>query len=347
MERGPMLRNLSTAALGTLVATALLAAAQPARAQGDEPLGKSLNESKRATLEVQVWLARANASPGPFDGLEGKNTELAIRAFQKMQDAEATGTLTDEQRATLKSKHGETPLLVEYEITQDDVKGPFLDKIPGSMQEMAELERLSFTSAKEMLAEKFQSYPDLLDELNPEANYDEAGGMIIVPNVDGIGPPPEVARIEINREDSTLFAYDGDDKLIAAYPATVGSDSTPSPSGEHTVKAVAPEPKYYYNPKELDFKGVEAKEQLVIPSGPNNPVGIVWIDLSEEGYGIHGTPSPTEIRRQASHGCVRLTNWDAQYLSKAVEAGTKVVFVPLEDAEKGADDESGADGTNN
>jgi peptidoglycan hydrolase-like protein with peptidoglycan-binding domain len=209
MERGPMLRNLSTAALGTLVATALLAAAQPARAQGDEPLGKSLNESKRATLEVQVWLARANASPGPFDGLEGKNTELAIRAFQKMQDAEATGTLTDEQRATLKSKHGETPLLVEYEITQDDVKGPFLDKIPGSMQEMAELERLSFTSAKEMLAEKFQSYPDLLDELNPEANYDEAGGMIIVPNVDGIGPPPEVARIEINREDSTLFAYDG------------------------------------------------------------------------------------------------------------------------------------------
>lgn len=283
--------------------------------------------ASQSIIDAQVWLDRANASPGPIDGLMGKNTRTAIEAFQRMQGLQETGEFDEQTRAALQSRSDE-PTMRDYEISKDDVNGPFLREIPAQMQEMAKLDRLSYTSALELFSEKFHMDPDLLRSLNQGKRFDQAGVTIRVANVeDGQKLQTDVARIEVDKDAQTVRAYDDAGNLVAAYPATVGSDETPSPEGEHKVVAIAENPTYTYDPEKLNFKGVESKKQFTIPPGPNNPVGLVWIDLNAPGYGIHGSPDPTQIRRQSSHGCVRLTNWDALQLAHAVSKGVTVAFV--------------------
>jgi lipoprotein-anchoring transpeptidase ErfK/SrfK len=197
--------------------------------------------------------------------------------------------------------------------------------VPTNLEKMKGLPRLSYKGAREKLAEKFHMSEDLLQMLNPGKKFDVAGGNIVVANVETVSFPGKVARIEVDKSVQELKVFGRDQQLLAVYPATVGSEEKPAPTGRLTVTGISKNPTYRYNPK-YAFKGVHAKEPFTINPGPNNPVGVVWIGLSAEGYGIHGTPDPSKVGKSESHGCVRLTNWDALRLAAGITKGTPVDF---------------------
>lgn len=210
-----------------------------------------------------------------------------------------------------------------YKISPDDVAGPFVD-VPPDMEGQAKLDALGFEGPAEALAEKFHMAQSLLLALNPGADFSDVGANITVVVPGANKPASPVARIEVDKSRSELRAFAADGELVATYPATIGSSTFPSPSGSMEVNAIAPKPTYHFNPEGRDWG---PDKQLTIAAGPNNPVGGTWIDLSKDGYGIHGTPEPRLIGKTNSHGCVRLTNWDADELAKAVSKGTTVEFV--------------------
>jgi lipoprotein-anchoring transpeptidase ErfK/SrfK len=191
---------------------------------------------------------------------------------------------------------------------------------------MAKLDRLGYTSPVEELAEKFHMDESLLKALNPGKAFDKAGTTILVANIKNEKPGEKVGKIVVEKGQHALRALDKDGKLVAFYPASIGSEEKPAPSGSYKVERVAQNPSYTYNPK-YKFKGVKSDKPFTIKPGPNNPVGAVWIDLSLESYGIHGTPEPSKVGKTYSHGCVRLTNWDVKQLAAMVEKGTSVEFV--------------------
>jgi lipoprotein-anchoring transpeptidase ErfK/SrfK len=234
------------------------------------------------------------------------------------------GEVDEEVWSILSGKDSE-PVLIDYEITSEDMDYRFSKSIPDDYAEKAEMEHLNYTSPEEMFAERFHMDIDLFQNLN-QGKQLKAATTITVANVTGPGPEAKVARIEADTGKAQLRGYDADGELVVAYPATIGSEENPSPSGTHEVSAVAENPIYYYRPDE-NFKQGENADPLDIPPGPNNPVGTIWIDLSEPTYGIHGTPIPEEIDKTASHGCIRLTNWDAEELAKLVEPGIPVKFL--------------------
>lgn len=278
-----------------------------------------------AMIRLQVLLDRSRFSPGVIDGLEGENVSKAIAAFEQAKGLEADGKPDEKLLATLTTEDGK-PVLQRYTLSEKDVKGPFLKEVPKKLEDMTKLEHLSYRSPRELLAEKFHMDEDLLAALNPGADFSQAGTEITVAQVKTRGEKDSVTRIEIDKGAGSLSAFDDKDELVAFYPASIGSSDMPSPTGTHKVRAIAPEPIYYYNPKELNFSGVKAEGLLEIAAGPNNPVGTVWIDLTEPTYGIHGTPEPSLIAKSESHGCVRLTNWDAEELAKMVKTGATVTF---------------------
>jgi len=288
----------------------------------------ALRRSKASplALRLQVLLDRAHASPGAIDGVYGASTIQAVRNFQIMSGMEATGEVSPELWSRLLQAGGDAHALKSYEIAKDDVKGPFAERIPDDYVEKAKLERLSYTSAAEGLAEKFHMDEDFLRKLNAGKSFDTAGETIWVVDA-GARAQGEVKRIEVDGREKVLRTYAEDGKVIAAYPATVGSNDNPSPSGTLKVRAVAERPTYTYDPDKLNFKNVKTDEKLTIAPGPNNPVGLIWIDLDKDTYGIHGTPEPADIGKESSHGCVRLTNWDAQELASMVKKGVTVEFV--------------------
>jgi len=193
------------------------------------------------------------------------------------------------------------------------------------MADQAKLPHLGYTAPIQALAAKFHMDQALLRSLNPGVDFTVAGTRIVVVRP-GEAALPAVARVEVDKSADEVRAYDGGGKLVAAFPATVGSTERPAPSGELAVRFVVANPTYTYDPSRLTF-GKAAGGKLTLQAGPNNPVGSTWIELSVETYGIHGAPDPTEIGKTASHGCVRLTNWDAAALGRAVKKGTPVVFV--------------------
>ncbi len=278
-----------------------------------------------AIVKAQVLLDRARFSPGVIDGRRGENVSLAVKAFEGHHGLNVDGELDPEVLARLVEADGR-PALKEYTIAEADVRGPFAKEIPEKFEDKAELDRLAYTSPKELLAERFHMDEDLLEALNPGKSFDKAGTRILVADVETPKPDVKVRRIEVDRAAKALRAFAEDGALIAYYPATIGSESTPTPDGVHEVTAVAPNPNYTYRPDKYRFEGVEAKKAFTIKPGPNNPVGSVWIDLSKDTYGIHGTPDPEKVGKTASHGCVRLTNWDVQELASMVEKGVKVEF---------------------
>ena len=280
-------------------------------------------------LEMQILLDRAGFSPGEIDGRAGPNSRKALAAFRSARKLPSNAP-ADTVRNALRGEPVEP--LVSYSITDEDAAGPFTPSIPEDMTEKSKLPGLYYTSVLELLAEKFHSAPALLQQLNPGAQF-TAGEHIQVPNVETAAPaaaqgaarPAAAARIVVSKRTSALTAYDQKGQVVFYAPVTSGSQHDPLPIGHWSVTAVARNPSYHYNP-DLFWDANPANAKATIPAGPNNPVGVVWIDIDKPHYGIHGTPEPGQISRTTSHGCVRLTNWDATRLANLVTKGTPVIF---------------------
>ncbi len=303
-------------------------------------------------LAIQVALDRAGFSPGVIDGRMGRNTQRALEAYRLRYGREPEPT---------------SETLVQYQITTQDANGPFAAEIPSDLVEQSRLPALSYRSTAEALAERFHTSPELLRRLNRESAF-AAGDTITVPGVEPLvvtptpptpatpatpaEPRPTDARptgtsgratgakgseqetprkpdvvVTVSKSASSLTVKDASDQIVFFAPVTTGSERDPLPLGEWKVNGVQYNPSFRYNP-DLFWDADPAHTKATIPAGPNNPVGLVWIDISREHYGIHGSPEPSQIGRTESHGCVRLTNWDALRLAALVAPGTRVVFTP-------------------
>jgi lipoprotein-anchoring transpeptidase ErfK/SrfK len=313
---------------------AVLLGQHPAAPQRSAPAASPVASQ---ALQIQVMLDRAGFSPGTIDGRMGANTRRALEAYRKQHgNAAAPGEA-----------------VTKYRITDEDVAGPFDGNIPSDLVEQSKLPALGYRDEREALAERFHTTPALLQQLNPGATF-AAGEEITVPNVEPLivpapvlasnphpqpkgtsgrnakaaapeAPPKPDVTVTVSKSDSSLTVTDPAGHVVMYAPVTTGSEHDPLPIGEWKVTGVQFNPTFRYNP-DLFWDADASHMKALLPSGPNNPVGLVWIDISKEHYGLHGTPEPVAIGKTESHGCVRLTNWDALKLAGLVKPGTKVIF---------------------
>jgi lipoprotein-anchoring transpeptidase ErfK/SrfK len=281
---------------------------------------------ERQLIRAEVLLDRRHFSPGVIDGRTGDNLRLALKAFQAAEGLPVNGKL--DQVTWDKLVAGDTaPVIRTYTITVKDAAGPFAAPVtPGDYVQMSKRPNMTWTSVIEDLGERAHMDELLLTSLNPDADFKVVGTEILVADT-ARSALPAVATIKVDKANDTLTALDAAGKVIASYPATVGSSERPAPSGTLAVRTVAPAPSYTFDPSRLTFKAKGGgNRKLTVQPGPNNPVGSTWIDLTKDTYGIHGAPDPRLVGKVSSHGCVRLTNWDVRELASAVKPGTKVIF---------------------
>jgi lipoprotein-anchoring transpeptidase ErfK/SrfK len=287
-------------------------------------------------LAVQVMLDRSRFSTGALDGIWGENTRKAVQWFQRAHHLDTTGIVDEPTLARLRESAGDGALVVSYEVTAEDVEGPFT-AIPSDVYDQERLDCLCYRSPREMLAERFHSSPELLDALNPGVALGavRAGTTIAVPAVRPFlladlatdsATRSNIAEIVISKSHFWLQARDAEGRIVFHFPSVLGSAYDPSPTGEFRVERVAWRPPFHYQPT-LFHEVPDSEPEALLPPGPNSPVGVVWMALSKPHYGIHGTASPHTVGHTSSHGCVRLTNWDAAMLGRYVTAGTPVHFV--------------------
>jgi lipoprotein-anchoring transpeptidase ErfK/SrfK len=327
----------SVPAICLVLATAGLAQS----AHAADPAGPDLQ-----IVQTQVVLDRLGFSPGVIDGRTGQSLKSAISGFQKARGLPVTGEL-DPRTQEAMAQYREVKPTVTLQIAAADLQGPFVDPFPKSYPDQAKLDHLGYRNALEALSEKFHTTPATLAALNPPGTQIRAGSTVVFPNVAPTSrdypanlpddwrqtlsslnvdaKQPEGDHVVVDKSDGVLRVFDAGDKLIAQFPATMGSKHDPLPIGSWTIKGAAYNPPFHYNPK-LFWDASSKDNKAKLPPGPNGPVGVVWLDLSKEHYGIHGTPEPQTIGRSESHGCIRLTNWDAARLSLMVKPGTKAVF---------------------
>lgn len=297
-------------------------------------------------LTAQVALDRRGFSPGVIDGKENATYALALRGFQQARGLAVSGRLDPAtQQALLAGMDGSGTRLVA--IPTAFARGPFYRDLPKDMAGQAKFDHLGYRSMAEALAERFHTTPETLLALNGGGTVLGAGRSVRVPAIPDAAPAqipddktgwadtlmrlgvagdqPQADHLVVDKSDGALRVYDAQDRMIAQFPVTTGSGHDPLPLGTWKIVGEARNPDYHFNPDLFWDAKKNAKDKL-LPPGPNGPVGVVWLDLSKEHYGIHGTPEPQNIGKTESHGCVRLTNWDAARLAQMVSAGTKVVF---------------------
>jgi len=297
-------------------------------------------------LGAQVLLDRLAFSPGVIDGAEGANFARALNGYQEARGLPVTGKLDE---ATVKSfdRYRAMPTVIEVKLDEQILAGPFIGPIPEDMADKARLKSLGYSDAMEKLAERYHTTEATLMALNGSETRVAADVTLKVPNVippkqafaESLDPDwrktlttlnvgsdqPVAARLVVDKSDSTLRVFDEAGKLVAQFPVTTGSEQDPLPIGTWKILGTAYNPPFHYNP-ELFWDADSKDEKAKLPPGPNGPVGVVWLDLDKEHYGIHGTPNPETIGKTESHGCIRLTNWDAARLAMMVKPGTPAIF---------------------
>lgn len=310
------------------VATAPATPSPPSEAQAVETStlanAQTPQMQQALLIRIETLLDRAHFSPGVIDGRPGVNLHNAIAAYAEARGLATDGAVSNELINSLTSAD-RGPVTQTYTITPADEQGPFIEHLPQDFTALARLRHLGYRGPVQEFAERFHMSEELLRTLNPDADFNKAGTAILVlhPGNGVLGEP--VARVEVDKNANQVRVYNDAGAVIAIYPATVGSTERPAPSGRWAVKSVTFNPDYIYDPRRLTFR--KARRKLTIRPGPNNPVGTTWIALTKETYGIQGSPDPSLVGKTASHGCVRLTNWDAAALGHAVKKGTPVVFV--------------------
>lgn len=276
-----------------------------------------------AAVRAQILLDRARFSPGEIDGIYGSTLRNAVSGFQRSRSLPAKGVVDEATWAALNADPA--PSLARYRITEIDAAGPY-GAVPRDMMDKAKLPALHYSSIHEALGERFHVNPALLQQLNPVADWTRVNQEILVPNVTVL--PTAIAdadHVVVDKSAATVTVYDAAKKPLAQFPATTGSKHDPLPVGRWKIKGVARNPEFKYNPA-LFWDAEDDQSKATIPPGPNNPVGVVWVDLSKPHYGIHGTPEPSKIGKTQSHGCIRLTNWDAKTLAESVSPGMRATL---------------------
>ena len=282
---------------------------------------RATHEGDGARLRLQVLLDRARFSPGEIDAVTGSNQARALRGYQAAHDLPVTGEPDAATWAAL--ERDAAPVLAEYRLTDADLAGPYR-ALPDDAMDKARLDALGYASLAEALGERFHASPALLRRLNPQLDRASAGTVLTVPAV-AAPATAKAARVVVDRSDSVLRLLDDGGRVMAQYPASTGSEHDPLPIGDWRIVTVVKDPTFHYNP-DLFWDADPGHEKATLAAGPNNPVGTVWIDLSKPHYGIHGTPEPASVGKAQSHGCIRLTNWDAQAVAAAVDASVTVVL---------------------
>ncbi len=294
-------------------------------------------------LAAQVMLDAAGFSPGEIDGKAGANFSRAVAAYQESRGLETSGRADTATLDQLRQDFRGQPAVVNYTIIDADVAGPFQPDIPKDLVAQSKLPSLDYRNPLEAIAEKFHASPALLTTLNPGQTFTQAGVSITVPNVmpsELLPPAPDKkaaapanarpagvqsVQIVVTKRTSALTVEDSNGRVLFFAPVTTGSEHDPLPVGNWKVTGVQQMPVFHYNP-DLFWDASPAHSKAKIPSGPNNPVGTAWIDLSKPHYGIHGTPEPSQVGHVQSHGCVRMTNWDVRRVLEWAKPGTLVVF---------------------
>ena len=278
-------------------------------------------------LEGQIALARRVLSPGSIDGVLGSQTRLAISAFQRLEHLIESGKLDPDTCAKLVL---DAPLLVDYTVTTNDLAR--LQPLGRTWLAKSGQSALEYETILELVAEKAHSHPVLIQKLNPGVDWSRvvAGTVLQIPEVNYPDPADKAAFVVIHLSGKYLEAFDGDTNLLAHFPCSIAARVEKRPVGELHVAVIAPHPNYTFDPAVFP-ESPEAQaigRKLILPPGPNNPVGVAWIGLDKPGYGMHGTPSPEQVGRTESHGCFRLANWDAEYLLRLSWIGLPVMVVP-------------------
>jgi lipoprotein-anchoring transpeptidase ErfK/SrfK len=348
-----------------LVAILISASVLPGAARKKAQRAPSANKAEiEAATRLQIFLDRANFSPGKIDGRYNDLTRKALALYRESR-GEQPQTTPPQHREKSKGAPdvngldlgSVNPVFIPYTVTEADLQA--IGPLPPKPPEQAKLKFLPYRDAADALAEKFHTDVHFLEQLNSgKLSNAKPGDQLMVPNVEpfelasvkDIKPGSELSSqaaneaedqgdtqsatpgqsaetvknsaIKVDTKNNMLGVFDGE-KLIAAYPVTVGSSHLASPIGEWKVRGISKLPRFRYD-KEMLQHGQRSGNFYMLPPGPRNPVGVMWIALNKKGIGIHGTNDPGSIGHAASHGCIRLANWDVVRLATKIKSGDHV-----------------------